>query len=367
MLAIKAFEKISNLFNKNELKVKVINIKDDIEKGLIIFLNGNFIEFKNTFLMIKDIENYYLIKKSYYTKEIKVNDSIPFSKDEIIICDKYYNISYIKLDNNFNIKKMIFKNIMNNNYNIELYDTKLKYLKNGKFAYLIKKKQNSTYAYEYKNTEINILSYKNNELIYETKIEALNDIYIIKSRKEYLLFYFDDNRLKVANSNNFKIKKEFKIQYNDLIIKHKIQLINDNLFFYFHLGDLYLRDLINMKIIEKIDIDEIYGVYKYKNNTFLTFERVKTFFGNEKYYLRKYEINKKEKKIKLLAEINLDDYFQVKYSGVKSIKVYDIKGCDNLFLIFVEKNYIPITNHSDFVDFLKRKDEEIVFYIFRIL
>ena len=181
------------------------------------------------------------------------------------------------------------------------------------------------------------------------------------------MFYFDDNRLKVANSNNFKIKKEFKIQYNDLIIKHKIQLINDNLFFYFHLGDLYLRDLINMKIIEKIDIDEIYGVYKYKNNTFLTFERVKTFFGNEKYYLRKYEINKKEKKIKLLAEINLDDYFQVKYSGVKSIKVYDIKGCDNLFLIFVEKNYIPITNHSDFVDYLKRKDEEIVFYIFRIL
>ena len=109
------------------------------------------------------------------------------------------------------------------------------------------------------------------------------------------MFYYDDNRLKVVNSNIFKIKKEFKIKYNDLIFNHTIQLINDDLFFYFHFGDLYLRDLINMKIIEKIDIDEIYGVYKYKNNTFLTFERVKTFFGNDKYYLRKYEINKKEK------------------------------------------------------------------------
>ena len=301
---------------------------------------------------IRDNNTFEVIKKG--NLEISPNfdnikDAILYSKNEIIVCNSYYDIAYFKLDKNSIISNTILinidPNVENDIYKDIIDHASLKLLKNKKFAFI---------AFLDFRSKIYILSFshKYNKIILETKIKTCSDtvFYEIKTKNIFLIS-FQLNKISIVNSNNFKIKKHF--DFNLFSMHSTICLINDN---YFLLSEynsqkeekLFLYNLDNFEKVKTFNSkNENIEIFPIKENFFFTSELEG---NNEKSTIIKiWKFDEKNKDIILLESFNFTKFSQKIISGENDFSsLKPIQGSDNLYII----NFKHMINRIDEIQFL---------------
>lgn len=316
------------------------------KSGIFLIINNKKkyeIRENNSFEIIKKGELKMLNKFHY------IIDAILYSKNAILICDRYYNISYFDLDKNCNICNNILINIYKSpeivSYKDIIYRANLKLLKNKKFAYI---------AFLDLRSEINILSFshKNNKIILETKIKTIADtvFYNIKNKNEFLIS-FQKSKISTLNSKNFNIKKNFDFDLYD--IHSTVCLIND---IFFLLSDynskkkekLYLYNLENFQKIKTFNSEgEHIEIFPIKGNFFFTSELDSNSGKNT--IIKIWKFDEKNKDIILLESFNFTKFSEKIISGENYFsRIEPIQGSENLFII----NFQYMFNKKDQIKYL---------------
>ena len=340
----------------NKEKINIINPKDYKKVPFNIFFlkdgnNGKLLLIYPSIFEIRNSDTFELIKEvSLEMSQIKKNFSkaILYSNDEIIICDKKYNIEYIKLDNEYNIINLIFSHISKYNINDKLlekkaYDVYLKCLKAKKFAYITQVSIEYLWKIHYSAvqlSEIYILSLNKNtnQIISEMKIKAYDAfLYEAKSRNEYLI-YFKSNNIFVLNSKNFKIKKNYPFPSHSIPIRmfYYYCIVNDNylLEHNYNKKELNLFNLTNFNKIKTFKANEDFKIFHLKKNIFIISEYQRKFIKSKE-IIKICQFDEKNEDIISLKKFYFHEYSDKIISKGNNYLdcIRKVKGSENLYFI----------------------------------
>ena len=317
--------KIYNNIKDKTPKIKTKKLYEEItdyfeDIHLLILEDGNFILNKGTKFQIINGTTFKIIKKLDYKSNFEyISDIISLNKNEILFCNGHFNIGYIEMDDNYNIRNSFDKLYKNKDGNLN-YAT-LKLLQSGKILYMGSK---SSYKMGedklYGLTKIYIMNFNRvkNELFLESKINAFETyFYEIKNKNEYLI-NIKNNFVSVVNSKTIRSKKdvEFKIYSN-------MKLLNDK---YFIQGDeegqIYLYNLDTFQLIKTFysnKYNDINNIDVYDNMIF-TYETQRLECLNDENFVKKWEFIEEEKEIKCLGYFEMDNNYITKIVKVNNKK-----------------------------------------------
>ena len=375
-------DKYKNNFENFQLLHELIygsylkNIKDNIEQNNYINLNNNL-----KFININNYDNYNL-QNNFYIKEIekdilKINNSINFIKNEMILYLKNNKIISINENNNINNNLFSFVNSskINNNKNelknkIDTYDVNLRnietiiQLSDGNIA-LGSFEEMIIYNLEIKKEILNIpddfsdirelkynKKYKNNKnivvLAVQKKQIKIYDIYNKSILFTFSQYYNIDNILELYNGDilyicdfsifNINLKEEFKIYLKYFCFAMINFYDKQNILGYSNLSKIKLVYLDNpKKVIKDIEIKdsrEIFDlkqVYDENNNInyliILNDNYLNLYDLNMNQFKFKSFLNKSNiyKKINISTNYNYNKYISVNLIGENSVELFNIK------------------------------------------